>query len=40
MLAHRLRRRPNIEPTLAQRVVFAGIQVMLHPQTRGIHPGK
>ena len=24
LLAHRLRRRPNIEPTLVQRVVFAG----------------
>ena len=25
MLAHRLRRRPNIEPTLVQRVVLAGM---------------
>ena len=25
MLADRLRRRPNIEPTLGQRLVFAGL---------------
>ena len=28
MLAHRLRRRPNIVPTLGQRLVFPGIYTL------------
>ena len=32
MLAHRLRRWPNIEPALAQRIVFAGMLAMYSEQ--------
>ena len=38
MLAHRLRRRPNIVPTLGERLVFAG-KVGHHEGRSGIRNG-